>query len=234
LSDHLQGRIAVRRGNEGWELTDEEWEGLQSPSDVHERAVVAGPRLTAIARLRIGMGEPIGYTNAIIERTAQGPVKHAYVHAVITGTGRVRLAAVFVGPDGNVRPSSPPESWEGDLELAAIDPDVERALAFLAAPVNWVTSFAALDAVHGDRRIRVRAGRGWLKGYDAMAARGWAARDDLDRFDKTAQSYAAVGIAARHGRNVPPPADPMPMTEGHALVVRIITSWMRWIQAGRP
>jgi hypothetical protein len=48
----------------------------------------------------------------------------------------------------------------------------------------------------------------------------------LRAFKQTANAFRAVGVEARHGPKVTPPAAPMSMTDATALVIHIIESWL--------
>ena len=202
---------------------------LGTAAEVHEQAEAISRRLTAITRLRIGGGEPVQYSDAVIEPTPNGPRKHAFMRGHITASGRLRVRAVIVEEGGVVRPPTPPESWEKDLALAATDRLVDRTMAFFAAPSSWVTLWAALDLVEGDTRVPTAARsrrRNRSHSFRKIASQGWASDDELLRFDGTALSFEAVGTAARHGRPIPRPDDPMSLAEGRELVARVIRPWM--------
>lgn len=64
---------------------------------------------------------------------------------------------------------------------------------------------------------------------------GGPSRKQLDLFNHTANSYAAIGDDARHGHTrTQPPEIPMTLVDAQSLVRELVTRWIAWVSDGRP
>lgn len=148
-------------------------------------------------------------------------------------------AATRVHEDGRI---------ENFVNLAATITGRSRLTVTLATgrgsqSTQSVAARVAANALHDADRVRAVTifGRDELDWRDlfyvfevAEAALGTALYDDgtisraaIRRFTHTAQSPAALGEEARHGRErTEPPANPMPFDEARSLVARILKVWL--------
>jgi hypothetical protein len=102
------------------------------------------------------------------------------------------------------------------LRLQAGNPHVRLALHFLNGEESWFDLYKAYEAI--------RDGSG---GEERLTEKGWAARNQIRRFSGTANSYAAVGDAARHAQpRWRPPKHPMTLAEADEFVRGLLSRWL--------
>lgn len=184
MAPHVTGRSGVRRGPDGWKLTDEQFESAETPAAVDELATERVTLLRAVAGIRFGTREALDY-RGLAELQADGSRKR-YIFAkggIAIGVVRVHAVGIVSG-DPAAKPPAP-ESWEPFLELAERDLDVYAALALLNPTASWHSLYAALDPVRRD-----------VGGDAGIEKRGWATKALVDQFKWTANSYQAAGTAA--------------------------------------
>ncbi len=116
-------------------------------------------------------------------------------------------------------------SWIPDLELAGHDPKVEAVLAFLGGTATWHSLYAALEIILNDDRT---AGR--------LGVQDWAGVSErrLRRFTGTANSFGAVGTAARHGPRFVAPKEPLSLSDARALVSEVARKWLAQLESVTP
>ena len=61
----------------------------------------------------------------------------------------------------------------------------------------------------------------------ALENKKWIQKDLIKSFTGTAQSYEEIGIEARHGKDIPPPKNPMTLTEAKTLIINLARDWLR-------
>ncbi len=177
-------------------------------SELHQMLL----RINALARLQWG---------ADYDDVRPGGLGHPNDHGGTSwydaGTifGRMRISGKMsiIGPDGEIVPN-PPSRLPQELQLAAVDPNVDDALYFLQrAEPSWGELYKAYEVVRDD------AGD--------PGGRGWTSRDDLSRFTRTANHQAAAGRQARHARAATePPANPMSLEDAWIFVRRFVSAWI--------
>ncbi|MGD0408872.1 MAG: hypothetical protein ABSB34_07780 [Candidatus Limnocylindrales bacterium] len=153
------------------------------------------------------------------------------VRAVPGALGRTRpdgASDVFVHPEPirvRVQASPPTVVVNGTilepmevklLRLQASNEHLRLALHFLNADLSWFNLWKAFEPI--------RDANGGAAG---LVARGWTSEPDIDRFRKTANTYAAVGDAARHAiLAAAPPPNPIGLEQAEDYVRAILTRWV--------
>jgi hypothetical protein len=135
----------------------------------------------------------------------------ARVDVRVTSRARAYSAPYVTLPDGSVRPVEPtpsqPQKWAA---TAAGDPFIADALSFLGGARDWFDIYKALESLE----LKYGGERGLLE-------KGWA---DLQRV-KLLKRTANAG--PRHPeRKIPPPDNPMPLSEARGLVGKLIVAAM--------
>ena len=97
------------------------------------------------------------------------------------------------------------------------DEPTSAALRYLAVlPPTWVSLYQVLEVIQDDMGGKVK-----------LLQTRWISRTALNRFTQTANSPAAVGRAARHGRQrEQPPLTPMTMEEARSHVLSLVEAWL--------
>lgn len=113
--------------------------------------------------------------------------------------------------------SAPTEPPAQKIErLASADDHLRLAIHFLNCPMQWWVLYKAFEAA-----------RDGIGGEAVIESKGWASRAEMDRFRHTADNLLAVGDEARHAKLVhKPPKNPMTLSDGDALVRRIVKTWI--------
>jgi hypothetical protein len=220
----------VQEGEEFF-LESASFEPLDDSATVHSEAQRIMPRLNGAARLRERSFRNVATDVHVIELTDEGGRRKAIVTGGgITPRGQVRhrviaaptlqVGARLFGP-GIVReeekPSAPePGSLDTDrwIELSGRDADVAEVLSLSSIrPPDWVNLYKVLKIIQGRADV---------------VGSGWASREALDRFTRTANHPVAAGRSARHARsNVQPPPKPMTLEEGDEFISRVLVGWLK-------
>jgi hypothetical protein len=208
-------RLLRRPDPDGWELTAERFQRFSGAESVRTAAAEMLVVLNGLATARLGDAQPMAVGNVCVRR-ADGS-KDVFANADDTMHVRSRAFAATIRADGSAVVAQP-RSWENDLDLADGDEAVRAALAFLSiARPNWHAIYAALEIVLNDRRTGGREG-----------LQHWAniSTGQLKRFTHTANSFKALGVTARYGREVDRPTEPMTLADGREFVRSAVASWL--------
>ena len=128
----------------------------------------------------------------------------------------IRLRVQAFPPTVTVNGTIPEPMGVKLLRLQASNEHVRLALHFLNADLSWSNLWKAFEPI--------RDANG---GSAGLVARGWTSESDMHRFRKTANTYAAVGDAARHALlAVSPPPNPMGLEQAEEYVRAILTRWV--------
>lgn len=102
------------------------------------------------------------------------------------------------------------------LDFAERHEPARKVLRMLAShSLDWRTLYSIYEVIENDAGGKI-------------SSRGWASENELSLFRRTANHPAASGDEARHGvLNTEPPASPMPIHEGRALIKRLVGRWLR-------
>lgn len=205
--------VTIVKEDEQYRLHDEFLAGCDSADSACsglERTIM---RVNAVARLWYGADH---------DNVRRGRLGSVDESGAITwhdsGTVRARVRASsesrVVGADGGAipPPASPLPAW---LQLAARDHNVDDALYFLQQPdPDWIELYKVYEVVRSESDSRVED-------------RGWASRQELSRFTRTANHQDAAGRVARHARmNAAAPPSPMSLKDARALIRRVLRAWI--------
>jgi hypothetical protein len=105
-----------------------------------------------------------------------------------------------------------------ELKLLRLQGNEHLRLAahFLNAEKSWANLWKSFELI--------RDANG---GGQALTDRGWTTQSELERFRRTANTYAAVGDEARHAILAEvPPSHPMTLEEGEGYIRRMLTRWL--------
>lgn len=197
-------------------LESASFEALDEGGAVHEEAQRVLPMINGAARLRSRSYRNVAIGSHVVEFGVDGSGKHHQVIVADTLTIRTKANAVLIKV-GEEEPEPPePGSQDTDkwLELAANDKDVAEALSTWGSkPHDWFRLYKVFEIVRSRADIR---------GSD------WASATEIKRFTWTANHPEAAGEDARHSRRTTkPPARPMTLSEGDALIERILMEWFQ-------
>lgn len=216
ITPHLAGSIRISRADDGWELTSDAFDGLTEAETVRAFAQETLALLNGLAA--IWLEEPGSLQVGNVRRYRPNGAKDVWVFPepialrLRVGTPTVLINDVAV----------PAPSWIPDLELAAHDASVQAVLSFLGGTVTWHDLYSALEVILQDDRTGQRGG-----------VIRWAGVSDarLRLFTQTANSYSAIGTAARHGPRFVAPPRAIEMSEARALISDIARKWLDQLKA---
>lgn len=211
IAPHVAGSIRLSRTDDGWELASDAFHGLTDAGTVRVFAEETVGLLNGLAAIWLQEPGPIQVGNVRRHRPDGGKDVWVFPEPISLQL-RVGTPTVLInGVELQAR------SWIADLELAAHDPHVQAVLAFLGGHVTWHSLYAALDTILKDERTAGRRG-----------VRDWAGLSErrLTLFTRTANSYGAIGTAARHGPGFLPPDQPLTLSDARALVSDVARKWL--------
>jgi hypothetical protein len=100
--------------------------------------------------------------------------------------------------------------------IAFDDPIVGPALELFARTPNWYELPKILELVAAD-----------LGGENELRRKGWVNSAELASLQRTANSYHAVGLDARHARlDREAPTTPMTLDDAEDVVRRVLIAWL--------
>jgi hypothetical protein len=190
--------VLVGRGERGYFFTFTAFGGMTDAAAVKELAEAKLREMNGASRIVYPAHRAIKLT--ALERVRADGKHDAYVFADVAVARAVALPAQVLR-DGQPVDSGAP-GLEGWMATAQTEEPVGRALRILGSPpYTWPSLYHALEIIEGDCGA-------------AIVARGWATRKQLERFTRTANSFAVAGDTARHGKpKGDPPADPMSLAD---------------------
>jgi len=208
------GEIQVAQCGKEYVLRASQFELLDSAASVRESAIELVTALSGSARLVLCAREAIG-VGAAVSRVRPNGKRESITVLVGQAVSHERaLPITVVHGTQTRRPADPISKW---LPLATQDPVVAKALRLRNADdLEWVDLYRVYEVIKND------VGR-------LMEQLGWASRNELERFARTANSVAAAGDKARHGiERTDPPREPMSLSHARELIDRIMRSWLEW------
>lgn len=175
--------------------------------------------LSGVLNFTRGSEEPLR-SGAVFLRRADGH-RDIFVHLEDALAIRSELGDVSVtvtDSAGVARIVAPPPPPSLRLVRAALtDSGVSKALRLLTADGgSWVGLYRIHEVVEAD-----------VGGEQQMIERRWGAAGQLKRFKHCANSVAAAGDLARHGKEATaPPPNPMSLDEARAYVRCVLEAWL--------
>lgn len=182
----------------------------EETSRVFQYAKEALPRLNAAIRLLCPEYIPAEFV-CVVELFENGQSKACASSDMFTMRGidsYHRIVAYLNGPEARL---------DRILEIPDDDRDVRDALYYAGSRENaWFNLYKTYEII---------ASR--VDGQKGMVGRGWASRNQLERFTRTANHQQATGSFSRHAR-LPQaaPEDPMTVFEAQALVEELLRRWI--------
>lgn len=166
------------------------------------------------AGLKIVMnGGPLIVPETVVQRDDAGNVVH-YVEISAGVTHYARISAVHRRADGSVVEENETEPLLGWYDLARQDEHVAKALYLIAHDfATWSGLYMILEVME--------------EGGCSACRRGAPLKPEIDRFTRTAESFQALGIQARHAHSrFTPPDPPMTLEEAKYLIRRLMLGWL--------
>ncbi|SNQ59111.1 hypothetical protein [Candidatus Methanoperedens nitratireducens] len=214
--------LCVTREGEEFILKSTDFNLLIDSDDVRNRASEILSLINGAARLALGMRKPI--VVAHIVKINDDGTRHMFVSLSETINLRDSVSVSVIEPDGTIQEihqTDPIPSW---VTAAKHNTNVAKALRLFGAGTHdWVSLYRIYEVIEGD-----------VGGKSNIINKGWATDKGIKHFKYTANSPGAIGDEARHGnQTIPPPRDPMALSEAKSFVETILHSWLR-LKVGQP
>lgn len=219
LAQSLTGTdVNVSRDGQNYVLASDTFQDADDANNIRDKAGNIVDLLNGATRLALGAGHSIRVGAAYRyrqdgTRDIFGFVKPAVLHyRAITPTVMVTHAD---GTIEELHPADPVRTW---MPLALSDDAIANVLRIVSSgTLDWVNLYRIFEIIAAD-----------VGGLDSIAANGWATKNSMTLFKRTANSPGAIGLEARHGaRFNQPPAHPMTISEARSLVNSIVHAWLR-------
>lgn len=103
------------------------------------------------------------------------------------------------------------------LRLADESVHVAKALRLQCQDMDWVNLYRLFEVVRED-----------VGGDDQIAEKGWAIKDEINKFTGSANNSSVTGDEARHGKidGYGQPSEIMTLREARLLIQEIVLRWM--------
>ncbi len=196
-----------------WYLTAASFQSLADAGDVLNAAREVVELINGGMRLHFGDHENIAVASTAIK---VGPGGNKNIHEVV-GTAHIQLRGMRLTAKGTVGGThAPPEThpvlkW---LRFAESDPVATEILWFLSRDPDWFVIYKLHELLmeHGGMAWAIHGGH--------------ATKAELNRLTGTANSFSAVGRAARHAKLDPRPMkNPMALEEATRLIRCLARKW---------
>jgi len=153
-------------------------------------------------------------TAGVESLNSDGGVKKRFVHLDAEVRNRAKVELQITKADGTVIEDNPFEPLVKWRQLAQEDPLVAKAFYLISHDFNtWFSLYKLLEIMEED-------------GF-APLMRDGKYKKEANRFSQTAQSYAALGLHARHIKSTfKAPPDPMSLDEAKSFIRMLVNEWL--------
>lgn len=153
---------------------------------------------------------------------ANGEIAHTVIQ-VDTAEVRCKGGHVTIAINGVAQPDHRRSSMGSLLREASHNRAKADALTLVGRPSpNWSELYLVFELVEANVGGR-------------MFADGWIGRTEANLFTRTANSYTALGMAGRHGKDRgDPPAEPMQQQAAVTLMRSLVAGWLQDSAATTP
>jgi hypothetical protein len=223
-------QAVIRKDNGIFGIQSSRFDSLETADDVRHEAANLVDIINGIGKLITNMRTPIRLGN-VTKISADGCLEY-YLKAE-SGVFLLEGASVSmsIGRSGfePVEASrSIPSYADQAVSIALTDATVAKVLRLYGrANQDRTNLYRIFEIIERD-----------VGGEAKLIDKKWQTREAIRRFQHTANSVAASGDEARHGvdkGNHQPPRDPMTFAESHAVITRLVSSWVKLKQsAGTP
>ncbi len=217
LAESLKGpNISITEDHGKFVLSGEEFEGLRDAKAVRAKASEIVTALSAGARLRLGSHIPI-QLGAVVEVTDDGARKITLLAEPGKYSVRTRPATIKVTrSDSTVEIKRPADALAGWTDVALRNPAVGKALRLRnKRELSWGELCRLYEVITEDMP------------ESEILHRDWVTKAQIGNLKHTANSVAATGDEARHGKEkTQPPANPMRLSDARALIDRLLENWL--------
>lgn len=206
----------IRKGQEAYLLTGTGLDVLADASLVADRAGELTTLLSGACQALLGVESTIK-VGAVTEILPDGGV---VISGLVAETVASTLPPSVQIGDEVTHPTDTAREW---LILARTDPQLAHGLELWSRGTEWWNLWKVFELVEGSS-----------EGVKGIVRRGWATRDQCQRFARTANSRTALGVSSRHAFDrATPPGKPMDGEEAFHFVASLFGKWAASRQTSR-
>lgn len=208
-------QCVIREGEE-FILKSTDFSLLNDANDVRNRADEILSIINGTAMLALGMRKPLVVTH--VAKINDDGTRHMFISLSCTINLRDSVSVSIIRPDGNIQEIHKGDAISSWVTAARNDINVAKALRLFGTGIfDWVSLYRIYEVIESD-----------VGGLVKIKDEGWATKKAIKRFKYTANSPAAIGDDARHGKGaIHPPEDPMVLSEAKSLIETILHNWLR-------
>ena len=208
--------LLVSEENGQFALRSTEFESLDSTDAVRNKARELITAMSGCARLFLETSQPIE-VGAVTEIGKDG-ARNIFVSpepAILRL--RSTVSVVIKHSDGTIETRRPTDPVPALIKAALQHEVVARALRLRnVGTLEWVDLYRLYEVIESDVPRK------------NIESKGWATKNQIDRFKHTANSQKAVGDKARHGKDpYSPPKNPMSLSEARTLIDNLLKAWLQ-------
>jgi len=210
----------IRREEGSFFLTSDRLNALDDAHKVREVANEMLQSLNGLARLRLNARKPLSVGN--LQRVEDDGKTHCHMVAESAELSlRGSVAIVKIGEGGATAPVQQADTLFLWFSLAQTDETVARVLRMYGKAVQpWRDFYPIYEIIEHD-----------VGGEKALVSKGWTSRNQIERFNRTADNSKASGENARHGVSTnEPPTNPMTTAEAKEFIDSILSQWLTFKQ----
>ena len=194
-------------------LSSSDFDSLNDSQDVRDNAEIKLNYINGCSKLKQSFQQPITIDG--IESLSQDGKRNIYI-SVPTARLVLRTYRPTVLINGIAVGSSLYEELPNMVVLAAKDRNVAQVINHLNGDDEIATLYKIHEIIADD-----------VGGVGIIQDNGWASRNKIERFRRTANSPDAIGDKARHGvQKNDPPENPMSLAEAKAFILNIVKCWL--------
>ncbi|WP_342555581.1 hypothetical protein [Paenibacillus sp. FSL R7-0652] len=136
-----------------------------------------------------------------------------FMSAVLSGTSSMTAIPQIIKADGTIEISNPADSVPDLLELCEKHEVIDKVIKLISYDdESWVGLYKIFEVIAKDADV---------KSFSSISS------ENLKRFTRTANSYKAIGMEARHALDYEPPKEPMYITEAKSLICLLVNEWIK-------
>jgi len=200
-------KLSILKEENAYVLQSTELDSIEHADEALERAKELISLVSGAARLTIHAQRPLSVGN-VARRIENGIEK---VSVILKDEVMVRdsITATMISTDGTVETHRRSDATPMMVTAALKSPQMARALRLYGSPpLDWKNLYCVYEIIEH--------ASGGEKG---LVQKDWAARNQIERFTRTANHPGAAGYGARHGvQSADPPSNPMTISEAIEFV----------------
>lgn len=202
-------------------LKDVDFNSLTDANDVYQKAVELIALIKGVVKLRFGGFCAIEVDYVTFINDEGKPCNNYFLSA---SPGQYRMVGMpaeltVTKSNGTIDSSCNPSTDKRYIEIARKDERVNRALCFFGSsePQRWGVLYKVYEVIKED-----------LGSEEKLIKTLGASGTEISLFRRTANSFPAIGDAARHGhKKCEPPKKPMFLAKAELLVNDLLNKWLQ-------